>query len=57
MRRASAGRMITRVEMVSLLEDEAAACRAGGGGDPIRELLDWIIGTPPKPDQWPPQML
>ena len=56
MRSNRAGRPVNVVGMTPLLEGEAAACR-GGADDPIKQLLDWITGTPPKPGQWPPQML
>ncbi len=57
MRRASAGRRSGLVEMIPLIEEEAAACRGGGEvDDAVKQLLDLIMGTLPKPGQWPPQI-
>jgi len=57
MRRGKAGRA-GAAELIPLVEVEALACRGGGGvDDSVKQLLDLIIGTVPKPDQWPPLML
>jgi len=52
------GEATATATLAPLSAAEALGCR--GGDDPIKsvkELLDWIIGIPPAPGQWPPMIL
>ncbi len=56
MRRAKAGAWTEETApLAPLRKEEAVACR-GGGDDPIKQLIDWVAGGNPRPDQWPPQI-